>query len=142
MLKLADLTIRRQGTVDWRVVPGSTHCGPAGAVKKKVEQTGAIATGLRSETVHYLVVKYEVRLTCAPKLDTRGFLIDQVNVDAFVQRFANTPRSLSCEEGCRQLAAAIIAKAQKDAPHCNIKELWLTLSPEPHMADITAHFSL
>jgi len=140
-MRLATLTIQRSGRVEWLVLPGTTHCGPAALVRPCSHllytthgpSTPAIPAGA-------LTVAYDVVLVCAPKLDARGFLIDQVHVDAYVARWASVPRSLSCEEACRDLADAILAKASKDAPHCLIHELSLTLSPEPHVASVSAHF--
>lgn len=125
-LKLANLTITRSGQVAWHVVPGSTHCGPAPLVKQLGNGDGM------------LEVRYELKLVCEPRLDARGFLVDQVNIHAYIERFASKPRTLSCEQTAIELATSIIMKAAIDAPHCIMREVSLLLSPEPFLASITA----
>lgn len=149
MLRLESLTIKREGTVQWHVVPGSLHCGPAALVRpatfigavgpyeRKVMLGPTNPDGIKCGV---LDVSYVITLTCEPRLDRRGFLVDQVHVHEYVKRFASLPRDLSCERACIELAEAVIAKASKDAPHCVFKTISLTLSPDPHLASITSTF--
>jgi len=111
--KCQALTLHRQGKFTLDTVPGTDHCG----------------------TMSRLTVAYETRIVCAPRLDSRGFLVDQVNVDRFFQRQGKT--SLSCERLAMDLAAKLHASLVKENPAVTIRTMDLTLSPEPFAARMT-----
>jgi hypothetical protein len=122
-VKLRTLTIKRSGQVNWKVI-GDHHCGP----KSKLRPDGTVP------------VRYTVEITCAPQLDQRGFLLDQAMLDAWVQRQATIETALSCEALVVALADALLAKVQRDTPHCDVRGLIVTLSPAPFQASITAAY--
>jgi hypothetical protein len=122
-LTLADISIQRQGQVDWRVA-GLHHCGPESELRD-----GKIP------------VKYSVTITCAPHLDDRGFLFDQAAVDLWMRRQADKLSTLSCEALCVETAKNMLLKLARDVPHCKVKELVMTLQPAPFQAGVTARFS-
>jgi len=107
------LTLNRQGKFTISTVPGSNHCG----------------------TMSRLTVQYTARIVCAPKLDSRGFLVDQVNVDRFFQ--AQKVTALSCEEFAMDLARKLYVAISRENPEIKIRNMDLTLSPEPFAAGMT-----
>lgn len=120
---LADITIQRQGQIDWKVA-GEHHCGPESELRD-----GKIP------------VKYIVTIKCEPHLDDRGFLFDQAAVDLWMRRQAERLTTLSCEALCVETAKNMLIKLAKDVPHCKVKELVLTLQPSPFQAGVTARFA-
>lgn len=82
-----------------------------------------------------VVVRYGVVIKCNTQLDNRGFIVDQMNVDAFFNAIKRT--NLSCENLCIQSAKDLMAKIQEENPGIKIESLRLTLSPAPHSASIT-----
>lgn len=123
MLKLSTMKIERSGECNWRV-EGAYHCGPKALLKD-----GRIP------------VKYSVSVTCEPHLDHRGFLFDQAMVDVWMKRQAELVTSLSCEALVVSVAEKMLAKLERDVPHCKVTELVLSLSPAPHQAAVTARFA-
>lgn len=127
-LVLSSLSIHRAGEFHQRVVPGSNHCGPAEALVPS--PLGGVA----------IPVKYELLVTCEPTLDHRGFLFDQVAVQAWMEeRAARGPVTLSCETLVIELANAFQDKLARDARHCKLQGLSLFLSPAPHAAKVQVH---
>jgi hypothetical protein len=109
------LTIERAG--QFRIATfGPNHCG----------------------TLPYLTVKYRMVCQCAAKLDARGFLFDQVEVDRFFQRIERTDKS--CEKLTMDSLTNLIAMIRKENPDCVINRMALTLSPEPFAASMTEVF--
>jgi hypothetical protein len=105
------LTMNREG--EFRVLAtGPTHCG--------VDEN--------------LVIKYNMVCECDVKLDHRGFLFDQVNVDAFFKGIRRT--ELSCEKLCIDCAGKLMEMIQAENPKAVIRKMTLTLSPAPHLASM------
>ena len=98
-------------------VSGDSHCG----VKKD------------------LTVRYSVRAECLPSLDKRGFLFDQLTVDNFFKSIGET--ILSCEELSMYCCEALMDLIHKENNKCEIKNMSLTLSPEPYAASMTYEWS-
>jgi hypothetical protein len=90
-------------------------------------------------TLKDLGVQYEAKIQCTTKLDGRGFLFDQINIDNFFQTIKRT--SLSCERLCEDCANKLAALIQKDNPQCEVLSLELTLSPQPYAASMTLAWS-
>lgn len=122
MLSLSNLSIVRSGDVQWRV-HGEHHCGP-----KSMLREGRMP------------VRYSMTVTCEPTLDERGFLFDQAMVDVWMRRQADRVTELSCEALVVAIARALMAKIERDVPHCRVIGLRLTLSPAPYQASVTARF--
>lgn len=82
-----------------------------------------------------LIIKYNMVCVCGPKLDSRGFLFDQINIDNYFQNLKKTRKS------CERLATSCLSDLKKlimkENPDCQIYRLDLTLSPEPHKASMT-----
>lgn len=127
-LNLQTLTLRREGRFVQRV-EGDHHCGPKALLDTTDEGHKVIA------------VTYKLTVACGPTLDHRGFLFDQAMVDAWFTRQGTRATSLSCEAYCISLANKFMDKLAKDAPHCDLRGVTLELSPAPHQASISAHFT-
>lgn len=109
------LIIYREGTFYIRV-NGENHCG----------------------TMREFGLKYKFTCEAKVKLDKRGFLFDQTNVDKFLKSYDVT--DLSCEKFCKMLAKGLLKLIHEENPKCRIKRGSLTLSPEPFAASITYKF--
>lgn len=112
---MSKLTMNREGSFHVKAT-GDNHCG--------VDED--------------LDIRYKLVCECAPSLDYRGFLFDQLHVADY---FKTVRRSrLSCErlviKCCQDLKKMIL----KENPHCEILKMELTFSPAPHAATMT--FSL
>lgn len=82
-----------------------------------------------------LKIKYHMVCLCSPKLDRRGFLFDQLNVQNY---FDSIKRSrLSCEKLVKQSCKQLLDRILVENPQCQIYKMELTLSPAPHMASMT-----
>lgn len=106
------LTINREGQFPLRAL-GPNHCGVA----------------------EHLTVRYHMVCECQPKLDGRGFLFDQLGVDAFFQAIGTT--KLSCEQLTLRSLYKLVRAIRKENPGCVINRAKLTLSPSPHAASMT-----
>jgi hypothetical protein len=91
---------------------GSAHCG--------VDQN--------------LLIKYALTCECAAKLDKRGFLFDQINVDNYFKGIVRT--KLSCEKLTIKCTKELIQMIVDENPACKILRMDLTLSPAPHAASM------
>lgn len=98
-------------------VSGDSHCG----VKKNLN------------------VRYLARIECLPTLDKRGFLFDQLTVDNFFKSLGTT--ILSCEELSMYCCEALMDLIHQENDKCEIKNMSLTLSPEPYAASMTYEWS-
>lgn len=125
MLTLKTMKIERSGDVEWSVT-GDTHCGPKALLIPRNGKT-------------YIPVKYSVKVTCAPKLDDRGFLFDQAQVDVWMKAVSQETTTLSCEALAQHVAERLLKKLHK-LDHCEVVTLELTLSPAPHLASITVSY--
>lgn len=105
------LTMDRQG--EFRIYAhGRNHCG----------------------VVSDLLIKYKMICECQAKLDKRGFLFDQINVDKFFQSIKSS--KLSCEQLTVQCVKKLVAAIKRENPICVINKIDLTLSPAPFMASM------
>jgi hypothetical protein len=113
---LSAFTLRRSGVFTQRT-NGATHCG----------------------TTPILTVRYTLSVTCTvTSLDTRGFLFDQTNIDAFFQRVPAT--LLSCEALTVHYGRALYKQIIRENTGCHIQRFSLTLSPAPHAAELTFEY--
>lgn len=71
----------------------------------------------------------------AAKLDKRGFLFDQINVDNFFQSIKSS--ELSCEELTMDCLNQLIKLIKRENPLCLIDQISLTLAPDPFCASMT-----
>jgi hypothetical protein len=122
-LTCREYTIARAGETAFRV-HGTNHCGP----RDFLDHEGRIA------------VKYEIAITCAPRLDDRGFLLDQASLGRYIDRLAKDPTDLSCEKLAHSVAERVIAKIARDVPTCQVVGVVLKFSPAPFQASITVRF--
>lgn len=136
-LTLATLTLRREGLFN-QAVEGPHHCGPTSAL---VDMRLPAQKGGASYLTKGIPVRYNLTVACGPVLDHRGFLFDQAMVDVWFARQGERPTSLSCEAYAIRLANTFMDKLAKDAPHCDLRGVSLQLSPAPHQASISAHFT-
>lgn len=145
-LTLATLTLRREGLFT-QAVEGEHHCGPKALlvdmrIPHPADAGKAISgTKARYATVKGIPVRYSLTVACGPTLDHRGFLFDQAMVDLWFSRQGERPTALSCEAYAIKLANSFMDKLAKDAPHCDLRGVTLQLSPAPHQASISAHFT-
>jgi hypothetical protein len=110
--RIEKLTMNRTGDFVLAVF-GNSHCG----VQKNLK------------------MRYAVRCECSAKLDARGFLFDQINVDNFFQKIETT--GMSCEELAIYCTAALMDDIKRENPLCEIRKMSLTLSLEPYLASMT-----
>lgn len=87
-------------------------------------------------TTAVLTIKYALKVTCTAKsLDSRGFLFDQTNIDAWFQ--AQRTTALSCEAYAAHCARALYKLVRAENKGLDIACIELSLSPAPHAAEIT-----
>ncbi len=108
----SSLTLERSGTFTIHTY-GNNHCG----------------------TLSNLKINYKLICECESKLDTRGFLFDQLRIDTFLKSITST--SNSCESLTIDSLIDLLAMIQVENPNCIIKKASLTLSPEPFAASMT-----
>ena len=114
-LKVNSLTLRRDGEF-WQSIKGEFHCGSAASV---VDGRVRIA--------------YSTTTVCEASLDERGFLFDQLALDAWLQARGKIPTELSCELLCVDLAGRFIRKVKRETPTCSVLGVRFQLSPQlPH----------
>lgn len=106
------MTIKRSGHV-WIKVDGPNHCG---------ESATSVNLG------------FDIQLTCAAKLDARGFLFNQAAIADHMMElgrvsFQIEPITASCEELALTLLSNVKEWAIADNPECKIKSISITLSP-------------
>jgi hypothetical protein len=82
-----------------------------------------------------LQVRYRMLCECSTKLDARGFLFDQINVDAYFQSIKRS--SLSCERLTMRSVKELVKAIKQENPVCCIHRMELTLSPAPFKASMT-----
>lgn len=80
-------------------------------------------------------VKYDVKVVCTARLDDRGFLFEQRNVDAFFQGIKGT--SLSCELLTKKCTKRLINMIMEENPECAVRSITVQLCPAPYAADMT-----
>lgn len=106
------LTLRRRGEFTIRT-KGDNHCGI-----EAVQQ-----------------IRYAVEVVCTAELDSRGFLFEQRNVDAFFQGVKQTTNS--CEVLSKKCAKKLVKLIMAENPDCEILKITLNLCPAPFAADMT-----
>lgn len=145
-LKLATLTLRREGEFVW-LVEGAHHCGPESAlVNVRADDPNPAMTarkGITAGWVHAkgIPIRYTLTVACGPTLDHRGFLFDQAMVQLWFERQGATPTALSCEALVIKTANLLQEKIAKDAPHCDVRGVTLQFSPAPFQASVSAHYT-
>lgn len=82
-----------------------------------------------------LLIKYQMKCLCTSKLDKRGFLFDQINVDRYFQSIKRSKRS--CEKLTQMCLNDLRKMIMEENPVCEILKMELTLSPAPHKASMT-----
>ena len=112
------LTLNRSGVFTVETVPGSDHCG----------------------TQRFQEIRYQAEVKCGSKLDRRGFLIDQLNVDRFFQ--AQRKTNQSCERYAMTLAHGLRVALMSENPNIEIHHLKLTLSPRAPNGDYSASMTV
>lgn len=108
---MAALTMRRSGSFALRAL-GPNHCGVDAQ----------------------LTVEYEVFIRCSPRLDSRGFLFDQLTVAHFFETIGSS--TLSCEQLAEDCARRLIDRIHQENPDCEIHTLRVRLSPAPFAASM------
>ena len=106
------LTMNRQGEFSIRTF-GPIHCGVA----------------------ENLTIKYHMICECESRLDSRGFLFDQINVDNYFKRMKRS--KLSCEKMTVKCVRDLVKLIRTENPTCVVRKINLTLSPQPFMASMT-----
>lgn len=106
------LTMNRQGEFNIRAT-GPNHCG----------------------VIENLAIKYAMICECESRLDKRGFLFDQINVDNYFKAIKRS--RLSCEKLTVKCVRELVQAIRVENPRCVIRKVDLTLSPFPFMASMT-----
>lgn len=106
------LTLRRRGEFTIEAL-GDNHCG----------------------VNDFQNIRYEVEVICSTRLDSRGFLFEQRNVDAFFQTIRST--SASCEALTKECAKKLRNLILDENPACEVKSIAVNLCPAPYAADMT-----
>lgn len=106
------LEIERQGEFGIQTY-GKNHCGTGTEFK----------------------LRYKMVCTCSPRLDTRGFLFEQTEVQTFFENVKRTNKS--CEQLTEWCLGGLHQHIMQENPGCQIYTLKLTLSPEPFAASMT-----
>jgi len=83
----------------------------------------------------HITVKYRMVCLCSPRLDSRGFLFDQVNVDNYFQSIKKSRRS--CEQLTKSCLSNLLKMVKAENPSCEVLKMELTLSPQPFLASMT-----
>jgi hypothetical protein len=96
---------------------GKNHCGTANAFD----------------------LRYHMTCLCSPKLDHRGFLFDQLNIDVFFNKVKKT--SMSCEKLTETLLKRLKTFILEENPACEIYAMNLTLSPHPYAVAMTSQWA-
>lgn len=109
-----DLTLMREGEFK-AYITGANHCG----LKKDQK----------------VRLKYTFSATCAPKLDKRGFLFDQLTVHKQFENLGST--RISCENLAMEMCERVIEAIHGENPKCEINVVQVEVSPEPFAASMT-----
>lgn len=115
-MRVSKLILTRTGDI-WIQPSGKFHCG-------------------MSE--YPMTCKYDIRAVCRPKLDKRGFLVDQLDLHDRLEQACQKPVSKSCEalamEFAKQIWSFLLA-------NCKVEKLTLMLSPSPYKASVTVEIT-
>lgn len=86
-------------------------------------------------TTEEFKIRYHLICNCSPKLDQRGFLFDQLNIQSYFESIKRT--QLSCERLTVVCLEQLLEHILAENPACQIYKMSLTLSPEPFLASMT-----
>lgn len=86
-------------------------------------------------TAEEFKIRYHLICECSPKLDKRGFLFDQINIQSYFESIKRT--QLSCERLTVVCLEQLLEHILSENPACQIYKMELTLSPEPFLASMT-----
>jgi hypothetical protein len=86
-------------------------------------------------TSDHFKVKYHLTCDCSARLDSRGFLFDQLNIQQYFESIKRT--QLSCERLTVVCLTQLLEHILTENPTCEIRKMELTLSPEPFLASMT-----
>lgn len=87
-------------------------------------------------TSHSFNIRYHLKCSCSSKLDHRGFLFDQLNIQSFFESIGRT--QLSCERLTQVCQQQLLEHILLENPTCQIYRIELTLAPEPFLASMTS----
>jgi hypothetical protein len=118
-------TVTRSGVLELPVT-GAWHCGP----KSSVKPDGTVT------------VRFNLRVTCDPGLDERGFLFDQHAVTRWLTDAVDGPTDMSCELLARELGLVFVRHVHETSPGTRIRYLYLELSPDPFAATFSTTFDV
>lgn len=115
----------------------STAVGLASFTLKRTGRFSVKTTGVHHcGTSDLLGITYRLEVRCtADSLDSRGFLFDQTKIDVFFS--AQKVTGLSCEQYTVFCGRELYKLIRRENPNCKIELFSLTLSPAPHMAELT-----
>lgn len=82
-----------------------------------------------------ITIKYHMTCQCETRLDKRGFLFDQINVDNYFKAIKRS--RLSCEKLAVKSVRELVEAIHTENPKCVIRKVDLTLSPFPFLASMT-----
>jgi hypothetical protein len=109
--------------------------------KKTIEMVRSGEFGIQTYGTHHcgtaerFNIRYHMKCVCSPKLDHRGFLFDQLNIQAFFEGIKRT--NLSCEQLTVHCLEGLLENILKENPACQIYRMEMTLAPEPYAASMT-----
>jgi hypothetical protein len=86
-------------------------------------------------TADHFKVRYHLKCSCTSRLDKRGFLFDQLNIQSYFESIKRT--QLSCERLTVVCLEQLLEHILSENPTCEIHKMELTLSPEPFLASMT-----
>ena len=115
MSKKDSITLTRIGTIAFTTV-GDSHCGIAPAGQKQAAD-------------------YEVRIKCAPLLDRRHYLVEQLDIDAYMQGILVVEQS--CEKLVIDVAYDLLDLCRERNSRMKIKWLQVMIKAAPHKAWMT-----
>jgi len=121
----ASMTLNRKGSFTIHVADNAPHCG--------ITSNGTVG------------LNYDLTVVCGKdSLDSRGFLFNQAEFDAWLQRVGNAtaiaPVKVSCEVYTRELARLAFRQIKKENPRCDVLSIRLTLAPSA-LASMTFEWS-
>lgn len=121
-MKLTRYILEKQGNVMQKVF-GPNHCGTQNHL-----HGGEIP------------LRYHIRLFCNARLDSHGFLVDNMTISDFMEAFAGVPTELSCERLTMEIARQMEARAMAEDPGLQLRGMSVSVSPEPFNATISGEF--
>lgn len=123
-MKLTRYILEKQGNV-MQAVFGPNHCGTE----------NHLHGGL-------IRMRYHIRLFCNARLDSHGFLVDNMTISDFMDAFAGVPTDLSCERLILEIARQMEDRARSEDPGLQLRGMSVSVSPEPFNATISGEFGM